>query len=101
MPTADGKGVIDGCIVEPETPQVQPDGSALTVLLCNPNAGMYESMNGPASGGDWLCFYSSIGLRVVLFNYRGWVPRLVKTTQLTPCLGKINAVQQIFLLKDF
>lgn len=39
---------------------------APAVLMCNPNAGMYEHSDG---SGDWLDFYGKHGFTVVQFNY--------------------------------
>ncbi|CAD7941931.1 unnamed protein product [Amoebophrya sp. A120] len=39
------------------------------VIMCNPNAGYYEST---AFQGDWVDFYLSLNCSVVLFNYRGF-----------------------------
>ncbi len=50
--------------------QVVRDGSGKprpTVVLCNPNAGMYEQSAGQS---DWLDMYGRMGYNVVMFNYR-------------------------------
>ncbi|CAM9382113.1 unnamed protein product, partial [Chrysoparadoxa australica] len=43
------------------------------LLFCNPNAGLYEStVAGGFSNQNWISFYTSRGLDVFLFNYRGF-----------------------------
>ena len=42
------------------------------VLMCNPNAGYYESLSQCNRDTSWLGFYTSRGWDVCLFNYRGY-----------------------------
>ena len=40
-----------------------------TMIICNPNAGFYEYMY---YSSEWLEYYISNGINVVLWNYRGY-----------------------------
>lgn len=40
-----------------------------TLIYCNPNAGYYESLFYEC---DWIEFYISKGINIVLWNYRGY-----------------------------
>ena len=40
-----------------------------TILLCNPNAGLYEFAYYQS---EWLDFYNSLGITVFVWNYRGY-----------------------------
>lgn len=52
-----------------QKPTISPVG---TVLFCGPNAGMYESFSMANEEASWLGYYTSLGLDVVFFNYRGY-----------------------------
>ena len=44
-----------------------------TVLYCGPNAGMYEAFSMVPESSSWLGYYTTtLGMDVVLFNYRGY-----------------------------
>ena len=45
------------------------DNKDRTVILCNPNAGLYEFHHFQA---DWIQFYTQLGCNVFVFNYRGY-----------------------------
>ena len=45
------------------------ENSYPTILICNPNAGYYEYA---FYQSEWLDYYTSLGLNVFLWNYRGY-----------------------------
>lgn len=65
----------------PQTQTVSPAGavgsvpavsSLGTVLLCAPNAGMYELYSQQNRASSWLGIYTKLGFDVCVFNYRGY-----------------------------
>lgn len=61
---------IDGMLIKgpPNAPKPShPDKR--TVLICNPNAGLYELHHFQS---DWIMFYTRLGFDVFIYNYRGY-----------------------------
>ncbi|KAJ8599730.1 hypothetical protein CTAYLR_003395 [Chrysophaeum taylorii] len=70
-----GRTRVDCCVIPPHfsraaTPGAQP---VPTVLLCAPNAVLYESFGmAPRDGAGWVATYARLGLQVVVWNLRGY-----------------------------
>eukprot|EP00397_Hematodinium_sp_SG-2012_P013686 GEMP01013906.1.p1 GENE.GEMP01013906.1~~GEMP01013906.1.p1 ORF type:complete len:832 (+),score=114.40 GEMP01013906.1:284-2779(+) len=63
-----GKNAMLDAMFIPTRPDATID-SVPIVVCCNPNAGYYETM---VYQSDWLEFYLSRGVSVMVFNYRGY-----------------------------
>ncbi|KAG9402612.1 hypothetical protein AC1031_007219 [Aphanomyces cochlioides] len=65
--SADGHA-IDGMFI-PGLGLSHENNTGRTVLLCNPNCGLYEFHHFQS---DWIQFYTKFGINVFVFNYRGY-----------------------------
>ncbi len=68
-----------------------------TVLLCGPNAAMYEILSQVRTEHCWVGFYLRLGFDVCTFNYRGYVR---STGQPTPDGIKQDAMQLLQHLRE-
>lgn len=60
---------IDAMFIPASGQTTGPENTTRTVILCNPNAGLYEFHHLQA---DWISFYTEHGNNVLVFNYRGY-----------------------------
>lgn len=69
-----GPGVrLDCCYLPPRGGRTDTAAPQKCVIICNPNAGFYETLSLSSQGGsDWASFYRSLGCSVFLHNYRGF-----------------------------